>query len=121
MAGLRGAVGERGYMEPFGSAEDAWFWTCQALLARQQGVRRDGGASVKRPCDPDDIILCVERLLCTGQIASHHARVLGAWGKQGVRPCQHYGGAQDQGVWSEAMATLGAALRKKGIVGGRVI
>ena len=101
--------------EPFSSAEDAWFWTCGALLARQQGVR--GGESVvRRPCDPDDVILCVERLLRSGRIAPHQARVLGWWGKQGVRPSRQYGGAQDQLPWSEAMMMLEAALKKKGIV-----
>ena len=118
MSVARSTGGRCGNMEPFASADDAWFWTCHALLARQQGVRGDAGGSIKRPCDPDDVILCVERLLCTGQIASDHAKVLGAWGKQGVRPCRHYGGTQDQALWAEAMVTLGAALRKKGIVRG---
>ncbi len=101
--------------EPFGNVEDAWFWTCGALRSRQQGTRH-GGAGVKRPCDPDDVLLCVERLLQMGRMSMHHARVLGRWGKQGVRPTVPYGGGEDQAPWTEAMMMLDVALKKKGIV-----
>ena len=101
--------------EPFATVEDAWFWTCAALVARQQGAR-GGSAAIKRPCDPDDVILCVERLLHVGRIAPHHARVLGFWGRQGVRPGRHDRNGQDHVPWSEAMMMLGAALKKKGVI-----
>ena len=102
-------------VEAFGSAEDAWFWTCGALMARHEGTRGDG-SPLKRPCDPDDVILCVTRLLHNGRIAARHARVLGLWGEQGLRPCGRHGGGEDQKSWFEAMSILNVALREKGIV-----
>ena len=113
MGRLCGAEDRRG--EPFASAEDAWFWTCSALHARHQGSRGEA-RGVRRPCDPDDLILCVERLLRTGQIATEHAQVLGRWGRRGVCPGRGCGEARDRTSWSQAMVTLGAVLRKKGIV-----
>jgi hypothetical protein len=102
-------------VEPFASVEEAWFWTCSALQARHQGVRQ-GSAGIKRPCDPDDIILCLERLMRTGQIGAHHARVLGRWGADGVCPSSPYGGGKDQVPWAEAMMLLANGLRAKGIL-----
>ena len=69
-----------------------------------------------RPCDPDDVVLCVERLIREGRMGPQHTRVLGLWGKQGVRPCRPYGGVQDEAPWAEAMMMLGASLKAKGII-----
>jgi hypothetical protein len=43
--------------EPFRSADEAWFWTMAALVARREGARfgtRMG--KVLRPCEPDDVL-----------------------------------------------------------------
>ena len=46
--------------EKFRSGEEAWFWTIGALQARNDGARvyRTPHA---RPCDPDDVVRCLDR------------------------------------------------------------
>lgn len=85
------------------------------MVARRSGHRRDGTA-IKRNCDPDDILLCAERLLHAGRLAPVHSRVMGKWGLLGFRPSMR-GAEREAGlVWSEAMAALDAALIQKNIV-----
>jgi hypothetical protein len=53
---------ERVRAEPFHSAEQAWFWTMGALAARRDDSGRNGGTRVARPCDPDDVVKCLDQL-----------------------------------------------------------
>ena len=48
---------------PFATAEEAWFWTMAALIARRDGARivANRGA-VSRNCEPDDVVKCLDRL-----------------------------------------------------------
>ena len=59
---------------PFHSAQEAWFWTVAALLARRDGAgvawRPDGPT---RPCDPDDIVRCLDVLYRQRSIELLHA------------------------------------------------
>jgi len=49
--------------EPFRSVEEAWFWTMAGLIARRDGARIVSGAGlVPRPCEPDDVVKCLDRL-----------------------------------------------------------
>ena len=100
---------------PFSTVEDAWFWTVGALRARHEGGRGDT-SRVARPCDPDDVMRCVDRLYRDRGITSGHARVLGVWGEQQMPPCQRQVGGSDTKLWREAMGRLDPMLRQKGIV-----
>jgi hypothetical protein len=101
--------------EQFTCAEEAWFWTCGALIARRDGYRRHH-ATVRRNCEPDDIVLCIERLLQTGSLTDAHARVLGQWGQLGWRPSAVGRERAAALLWREAMEILDAALVRKGIL-----
>jgi hypothetical protein len=68
----------------FRTAADAWFWTLGALRARHEGCGRSGG-TVRRPCDPDDVVCCLDRLYRKRRINHHHARVLRDWGNAKCR------------------------------------
>jgi len=72
--------------EPFRNAEQAWFWTMAALLARHEGGSNPGGRGVPRPCDPDDVVRCLDGLYRRKRIDISHARVLRAWGERGMPP-----------------------------------
>jgi hypothetical protein len=100
---------------PFSSAEDAWFWTMGALRARREGTRR-GGGSPGRPCDPDDVVRCLERLYRRNRITPAHARVLRFWGGRQVAPDRCPRWESDCALWQEALARLDPMLREKGIV-----
>jgi hypothetical protein len=106
---------ERVSAEPFESAEQAWFWTVTTLAARRNGVRN--GAAIERPCEPDDILKCLDRLYRTRRIELLHGRILRIYGERQIAPSPgRRGELCDWRLWNEAMERLEAKLRVKGIV-----
>ena len=109
-----GPGGER--CEPFHSVEQAWFWTMAALVARREGSR-NSGVRVARPCDPDDVVKCLDQLYRRRRIDLVHARILRIWGERGVAPNPAYRLERcDWRIWREALSRLEWPLRVKGIV-----
>jgi hypothetical protein len=102
--------------EPFLNAEQAWFWTMGALAARREGTG-GGGARIARPCDPDDVVKCLDQLYRRRRIDLVHARILRIWGERQTAPNPaHAGEACDARLWREAMERLDWPLRAKGII-----
>jgi hypothetical protein len=102
--------------QPFETAEEAWFWTVRALAARHEGAN-GGESSIERPCDPDDILRCLDRLYRTRRIELLHARVLRYWGDRQRPPNpQNPRERSDCRLWGEVMDSLAGKLRDKGIV-----
>ncbi len=104
---------------PFANAEEAWFWTMAALVARWDGARIVAGRGlVIRPCEPDDVVRCLDRLYRQRRVDVAHARILRLWGERGVAPdpraAREVGDAR---LWTEALDRLEWPLRVKGIVG----
>lgn len=112
------ARAEIGRAEPFRSPEEAWFWTMSALRARREGQRYSAAKGlVKRPCEPDDVVLCLDMLYRSKRIELVHARILRAWGERGAAPDARYASERaDHRFWKEAMDRLEWPLRVKGIV-----
>ena len=106
--------------EPFASAEEAWFWTMAALIARHDGARLSAGhGSVVRPCEPDDVVKCLDRLYRQRRIELAHARILRLWGERGTAPNPRIPAERgDVRLWREAMERLDFPLRQKGIIAG---
>lgn len=104
--------------EPFRSADEAWFWTMSALSARRAGAQYNPGLGrIARPCEPDDIIKCLERLYRRRRIDLVHARTLRIWGERGAAPSPvHPAEHANFVLWREAMSRLEGLLRIKGIV-----
>jgi hypothetical protein len=101
---------------PFASAEAAWFWTMAALVARRDGASHawtpEKGA---RPCEPDDVVKCLDRLYRQRRLDLTHARILRIWGERQAEPDP----VKDRGdyrIWREAIDRLGWPLRQLGIV-----
>jgi hypothetical protein len=109
--------------EPFRSADEAWLWTMAALIARREGARVVAGAGTKlRPCEPDDVLKCLDRLYRQRRIDLAHARILRLWGERGMAPDpRHLSERSDWRLWREAMDRLDFWLRTKGIVAGPVL
>jgi len=103
---------------PFASAEEAWLWTMAALIARREGARYSANKGVvSRPCDPDDVVKCLDQLYRQRRIDLGHARVLRAWGERQVGPSASiYSERHDYQLWNEALQKLEWPLRMKGIV-----
>ncbi|MFC0407964.1 hypothetical protein [Roseomonas elaeocarpi] len=106
--------------EPFHSAEEAWLWTMAALVARRDGARIVAGrGSVVRPCEPDDVVKCLDRLYRQRRVDLTHARILRIWGERGEAPsATHPRDRHDHRLWREALDRLEWSLRVKGIVAG---
>ncbi len=103
--------------EPFRSPEDAWFWTMTALTARREGTSSAGPSRIQRPCDPDDIIKCLDTLYRRRRIDLAHARILRIWGERQMAPNPAYASERsDWRLWREALDRLEWPLRVKGIV-----
>ncbi len=105
-------------VEPFHSSEEAWFWTAAALEARAAGARIISGLGrAARPCEPDDVVRCLDRLYRQRRIDLVHVKVLKEFGDKGVAPDHRHPG--DRGalrLWREALTRLEWPLRAKGIV-----
>ncbi|HEY0418211.1 MAG TPA: hypothetical protein VGC80_01695 [Acetobacteraceae bacterium] len=102
--------------EPFRDAEQAWFWTMGALAARRDGARR-ASAGVPRPCDPDDVVKCLDGLYRRRRVDLVHARILRIWGERQAAPNPAYAAERsDAAIWREALDRLEWPLRVKGIV-----
>jgi hypothetical protein len=104
-------------VEPFRDAEQAWFWTVSALLARREGTKASCAGTVQRPCEPDDVVKCLDRLYRNRRIDLGHARVLRIWGERQTPPRldsrrEHCAAV----LWHEALERLDWPLRMKGIV-----
>lgn len=104
--------------QPFRSAEEAWFWTMAALVARREGARytaRKG--SVPRPCEPDDVLKCLDTLYRRRRVELLHARIMRVWGERQMAPNPaNPRDRSDWRLWREAMDRLEWMLRVKGIV-----
>jgi len=103
---------------PFTDAQEAWFWTVTALRARHDGARaRRPDRAAPRPCEPDDVIKCLDQLYRRRRIDLVHARILRIWGERGIAPnpaLPRVG--SDARLWREALSRLEWPLRAKGIV-----
>ncbi len=104
--------------EPFDSVEAAWFWTMTALTARRDGARSTAGlGKVERPCEPDDVVKCIDQLYRRRRIELLHVRVLRIWGERLSVPNPLYAGERsDARLWREAISRLEWPLRMKGII-----
>jgi len=109
---------------PFASAEDAWHWTMAALMARRDGTRPVlAAARVARPCQPDEVVRCLDRLYRQRRIDLTHVRTLRRWGERqrAPDPVRH---SRDHRTWREAINRLSWLLQQRGIVvtptGGRM-
>ena len=103
---------------PFRNAEEAWFWTIAALTARREGARYTANkALLDRPCEPDDVVRCLDALYRRRRIDLAHARVLRIWGERQLAPNPGIAAERcDWKLWQEALERLEWPLRIKGIV-----
>ena len=72
---------------------------------------------MQRPCEPDDVLKCLDRLYRRRRVDFAHARVLRVWGERQVAPNPAYPIEKaDAHLWREAINALEWPLRTKGIV-----
>ncbi len=118
-AATRSRVAFEPRTQTFDNAEAAWLWTMAALIARREGARYTANkGAVARPCDPDDVVKCLDGLYRQRRIDLAHARVLRIWGERQMPPSVAVAAERrDHQLWHEALERLEWPLRVKGIVG----
>ena len=105
--------------DPFRSADEAWLWAFSSIAARHDGTRSRGANAHFRPCDPDDVMKCLDALYRRRRIDLVHARILRVWGERATAPNPAYASERcDWKLWREALDRLEWPLRVKGIVAG---
>lgn len=102
----------------FDNAEEAWFWFILAQDARNEGARIGAGrTTLSRPCEPSDILKCVDRLYRNRRITMDHVLVLRHYGKRQMAPDpRRVKELRAFTLWKEAMERLEPILVRKGII-----
>jgi hypothetical protein len=105
-----------GGARPFASADEAWFWFMRALKAQRRGSWNPLSVeAVARPCEPDDVLRCLDQLYRRRQLTREDVLFLRLWGENQVAPDpQIYPSAAR--VWHELMALLTWPLQRAGVV-----
>lgn len=104
--------------EPFDNAEEVWFWFCNCLLARGEGLRANQDYSKKRRAiEVADIYRIVKKLKHQHMINNRVLRVLSKWGDLGYPPTHHYRAKPSEiRLWEYGINCLDSQLRHKGII-----
>jgi hypothetical protein len=90
----------------------------RALVARRDGARYTAKQGlVPRPCEPDDVVKCLDALYRRRRLDLVHARILRIWGERQSAPNPAHATERcDHRLWREALDRLEWTLRVKGIV-----
>ena len=106
-----------GAVDPFETAEQAWFWFIRAQKARRDGQRFDGGGGMVRPCEADDIYLVALNLVRSGELRVMHLRTLLDFGGRERAPDARVRAESAAArLWDEALDRMTTVLRRKGIL-----
>ena len=104
--------------EGFGSSEAAWFWFMACYAYRQshahKGFWLEGDH--RYAFEPLDILCIIERLFNAGVLSDAHMRILVRFGRLGRPPAVTRDGERVVRLWRQALATLAAPMRQKGII-----
>lgn len=105
-------------VQPFESAEQAWFWFIDAYQAKHEGARIKAGLSlVPRPCEPLDILKIVDRLYRNRRLIWDHLLVLRHYGQRKMPPDDTRAKEiKAATLWTEALEKLEDVLIAKQIV-----
>ena len=102
-------------LQPFRTAEDAWYWTLACLANRQGG----GAPPPARDFKPEHVLQCLDRLYRQRRVQIVHVRIMRLWGERARAPNPAYPRERcDWALWREALDRLDWQLRQSGIVAG---
>lgn len=107
---------------PFETVEDAWFWFIDANQARIDGAQITAGHGLlPRPCEPNDILIILNRLYKNRRLKIEHFRVMRFYGVRGMAPDPYRPKEISASkLWDEAMEMLEEILIAKGVVDGSI-
>lgn len=112
-------------MQPFLSAEEAYFWTVEIEKMKLDGAQlRSGYQKIERPCSSIDIVKVIQNLCEQRKLNIQHMLTLRFFGLRGMVPDPTVYGRKYDGrderiahkLWTEAMGLIEEVLIRKGIV-----
>ncbi|MBX2834771.1 MAG: hypothetical protein KTR28_07350 [Micavibrio sp.] len=105
-------------VEPFDTAEEAWFWFIAAYGARNDGARFAAGQGLyNRPCEPLDILKVIDGLVRNRLLKKPHLLVLRYYGRRYLAPDPRRVKEKNaRKLWDEAFGHITPKLVKKGII-----
>lgn len=105
-------------VQPFDTAEEAWFWFIAAQEARVDGARFSAGLGlIPRPCESIDILKALDKLYRGRKLLREHLLVLRHYGRRRLPPDPlRVKEMRAHTLWEEALDALGEVLEEKGII-----
>ena len=102
----------------FKSVEEAWFWFIAAQQARNDGARYVAGiGTIRRPCEPVDILKVLDTLYRKRRLLRDHLLVLRHYGRRYMAPdLRRVKEQRAHYIWREALDRISPILEKKGII-----
>lgn len=104
--------------EPFDNAEEVWFWFCQSLEARGDGIRSKTDYPGKLRClEIGDVERILKRMRAKGEISNRILRVMLKWGRIGTPPYyDRRAKASEVRLWENGIYVFDIYLKIKGII-----
>lgn len=104
--------------EPFNNVEEVWFWFCNSLQARGDGLRsRSDYPGAERNCEIGDIYRVIKTMRFHNQITNRHLRIMSKWGNIGIAPYyERSAKCSEVKLWDYGMCVLNVYLQNKGIL-----
>lgn len=104
--------------EPFDNAEEVWFWFCQSLEARGDGLRSRCDYSGKIRClEMGDVERILKRMRAKSEVNNRCLRVMFRWGRIGTPPYyDKRAKPSETRLWENGIYIFGLYLQAKGII-----
>lgn len=104
--------------EPFENAEEVWFWFCNSVTARGDGLRAKGDyLGHIRICEISDIYKIIKKMKSGHYISNRHLRIMSKWGSLSTAPYYDRRAKRSEiALWEEGMRYFEIFLKTKGIL-----
>ena len=104
--------------EPFDNAEEVWFWFCQSLEARGNGLRSRCDYSGKIRClEIGDVERILKKMRAKMEVNGRCLRTMIKWGRIGTPPYYDKRAKRSEvRLWENGIYVLEAYLKAKGII-----
>lgn len=104
--------------EPFDNAEEVWFWYCNCLLVRGDGLRSKNGYDGKlRNCEVSDIEKIIKYMRMRSEVSPRHLRVMYRFGALNVSPYYDKRAKNSEiNLWDEGLKVFESYLLAKRII-----
>lgn len=104
--------------KPFDNAEEVWFWYCNCLVIREDGLRSKGEHNgTPRICEVSDIAKIIKYMRMRSEVSPRHLRVMYRFGALNVPPYYDKRAKNSEvNLWDEGIKIFESYLLAKRII-----